>query len=257
MSGGRCFTQPSYQIPSRWFLLNKTASLAYQMSEPLHSFVVTIDGPAGAGKSTVAKALARKLGYAFLDSGALYRAGAWAARRQGVDWSNGPLLGALLLRLAIRFETHGEANHIVVDDVDVTAEIRQPEISQGASQVSAFSEVRDALLSLQRRIGAAGRVVAEGRDMGTVVFPDARAKFFLTAPMEERARRRTLELAQSGRPQEYGLVLAEMRLRDERDSTRAVAPLRQADDAVAIDTASLTPEEVVSRMADLVRERGG
>jgi CMP/dCMP kinase len=227
------------------------------MSTPADSFVVTIDGPAGAGKSTVAKALARRLGYTFLDSGALYRAGAWAARRRGIAWSDGHALGQLIRDLDIRFDGRDDANHITVDGEDVTDEIRRPEISEGASQVSAFSEVRHGLLALQRRIGANRRVVAEGRDMGTVVFPDAHAKFFLTAPIEVRAQRRTLELAESGRRQDPDVVLAEMRLRDQRDSTRAVAPLRRAEDAIEIDTGGLRPEEVVSRMAAFVRERGG
>jgi len=227
------------------------------MSAQAGSFVVAIDGPAGAGKSTVAKTLARRLGYTFLDSGALYRAGAWAARRRGIAWSDGRGLGQFIHDLDIRFDGRDDANRITVDGEDVTEEIRRPEISEGASQVSAFNEVRAGLLALQRRIGASGRVVAEGRDMGTVVFPDARAKFFLTAPIEERARRRAAELAASGRPQDFDVVLAEMRLRDQRDSTRAIAPLRRAKDAIEIDTASLTPEEVVGRMAALVRERGG
>ena len=222
-----------------------------------NSFVVAIDGPAGAGKSTVAKALARRLGYTFLDSGALYRAGAWAARRQGIAWSDGHALGQLIHDIEIRFDFRDDANHITVDGEDVTDEIRRPEISEGASQVSAFAEVRAGLLALQHRIGASSRVVAEGRDMGTVVFPDAHAKFFLTAPIEERARRRTLELEASALPQAFDVVLAEMRLRDQRDSTRAVAPLRRAEDAIAIDTGGLRPDEVVSRMATVVRERGG
>lgn len=231
--------------------------MARLMSAQAGSFVVAIDGPAGAGKSTVAKALALRLGYMFLDSGALYRAGAWAAHRRGIAWSDGHGLGQLIHDLDIRFDGHGDANHIAVDGEDITDEIRRAEISEGASQVSAFAEVRAGLLALQRRIGASGRVVAEGRDMGTVVFPDARAKFFLTAPIEERARRRTLELAESGRPQDFDVVLAEMRLRDQRDSTRAVAPLRRAEDAIEIDTAGLSAEEVVARMAAIVRERGG
>jgi cytidylate kinase len=221
------------------------------------SFVVTIDGPAGAGKSTVAKALARRLGYTSLDSGALYRAGAWAAHRRDIAWSDGHALGQLIRDLDIRFDGRDEANHITVDGEDVTDEIRRPEISEGASQVSAFLEVRHGLLALQRRIGANRRVVAEGRDMGTVVFPDAHVKFFLTAPIEVRAQRRTLELAERGRPQDLDVVLTEMRLRDQRDSTRAVAPLRRAEDAIEIDTGGLRPEEVVSRMVGVVRERGG
>jgi len=227
------------------------------MSAQADSFVVAIDGPAGAGKSTVAKSLSARLGYTFLDSGALYRAGAWAARRRGIAWSDSCALGQLIRNLAIRFVDRDGARRIEVDGDDVTEEIRRPEISEGASQVSAFVEVRAGLLALQRRIGSSGRVVAEGRDMGTVVFPDARTKFFVTAPIEERARRRTLELAASGRPQDFDVVLTEMRLRDERDSTRTVAPLRRAEDAIEIDTGGLNPEEVVSRMAAVVRERGG
>ncbi len=225
------------------------------MSVKQGSFVVTIDGPAGAGKSTVAKALARSLGYTFLDSGALYRAAAWAAKRRGVAWSDGPALGVLVHGLDIRFV--GEANAITVDGQDVSAEIRHPEISQGASQVSAFPEVRAGLLAQQRRMGENGRVVAEGRDMGTVVFPKAGAKFFLVAPIEERAKRRALELAEKGQAQDLQSVIEEMRERDQRDSTRAVAPLRRADDAVEIDTGGLTPGEVVARMAEVVRTRGG
>jgi CMP/dCMP kinase len=235
--------------------LSEGCYLASLMPAQRDSFVVAIDGPAGAGKSTVAKALARRLGYTFLDSGALYRAGAWAARRQGIDWSDSRGLGRLIRGLDIRFE--GEANRITVNGEDVTEEIRRPDMSDGASQVSAFAEVREGLLTLQRRIGSRGRIVAEGRDMGTVVFPDARAKFFLTAPIEERARRRTLELAARGQPEEFQQVLTEMRQRDQRDSTRAVAPLRRADDAIEIDSGHLSPDEVVARMAALVCERGG
>jgi len=157
--------------------------------------------------------------------------------------------------LDIRFA--GEGNAILVDDQDVSAEIRLPEISQGASQVSAFPEVRAGLLALQRRLGENGRVVAEGRDMGTVVFPRAEAKFFLVAPIEERAKRRALELAEKGHAQELQAVMAEMRERDDRASTRAVAPFRRADDATEIDTGGLTPAEVVARMAEIVRARGG
>jgi cytidylate kinase len=151
----------------------------------------------------------------------------------------------------------GEANAITVDGDDVSTEIRSPEISQGASQISAFPEVRAGLLSLQRRMGEDGRIVAEGRDMGTVVFPRAGAKFFLVAPIEERAKRRALELAEKGQAQELQAVMADMIERDRRDSTRAVAPLRRADDAVEIDTGGLTPAQVVARMAEIVHARGG
>ena len=226
-------------------------------ASPTASFVVAIDGPAGAGKSTAAKQLATRLGYSFLDTGAIYRTVALAARRAGVDWSDGPTLGALASRLDIRFANQGGKNLVLMDGEDVSADIRTPEISEGASRVSALPEVRTALLSLQRAIGSRGRVVAEGRDTGTVVFPDARAKFFLTASPAERARRRALELAAAGRPVAEAEVLKEMETRDQRDSNRAVAPLRRADDAVEVDTSGLTADEVVALMERTVRERGG
>jgi cytidylate kinase len=221
------------------------------------SFVVTIDGPAGAGKSTAARQLATRLGYAFLDTGAIYRAVALAARRAKIAWSDGPALGALAARLEIRFASEDGVNRVLVDGSDVTRDIRTPEISEGASQVSALPEVRAALLELQRSIAARDRVVAEGRDTGTVVFPNAGAKFFLTAPAEERARRRSRELAAAGRPVDTATVQREIELRDARDSSRAFAPLRKAEDAVEIDSLGLSPEEVVERMAAAVRERGG
>jgi cytidylate kinase len=221
------------------------------------SFVVTIDGPAGAGKSTAARQLATRLGYSFLDTGAIYRTVALVARQRGIDWGDGPALGALASALDLRFESAGGTNRLIAAGADVTAEIRTPAISEGASRVSAHPPVRAALLGLQRAIAARGRVVAEGRDTGTVVFPDAQAKFFLTASPGERARRRTLELTNAGRPAVEAEVLKEMELRDQRDSTRAVSPLRKADDAVEIDTSGLTPDEVVAAMEKVVRSRGG
>jgi CMP/dCMP kinase len=221
------------------------------------SFVVTIDGPAGAGKSTAARQLATRLGYSFLDTGAIYRTVALVARQRGIDWGDGPALGALASALDLRFESAGGTNRVIAAGADVTAEIRTPAISEGASRVSAHPPVRAALLGLQRAIAARGRVVAEGRDTGTVVFPDAQAKFFLTASPGERARRRTLELNTAGRPAVEADVLKEMELRDQRDSTRAVSPLRKADDAVEIDTSGLTPDEVVAAMEKVVRSRGG
>ena len=223
----------------------------------MSSFVVTIDGPAGAGKSTAAKQLAARLGYSFLDTGAIYRTVALVAKRAQIDWGDGPALGALAGRLPIRFEHQAGINRVLVDDDDVTAEIRTPDISEGASRVSAQPEVRAALLGLQRAIAARGRVVAEGRDTGTVVFPGAQAKFFLTASPDERAKRRALELAAAGRPSSEAEVRQEMDRRDVRDSTRAVAPLRKADDAVEIDTGGLSPDEVVGLMERTVRARGG
>jgi CMP/dCMP kinase len=220
-------------------------------------FVVAIDGPAGAGKSTTARALAARLAFSFLDTGALYRAVALCARQAGVDWADAPGLAALATSLDLRFEGSGAGSRVIVGERDVTAGIRAPEISEGASRVSAFPEVRAALLELQRAIGARGRIVAEGRDTGTVVFPTAPAKFFLTAPVAVRAERRTRELRAAGQEVDPAQVQREMEQRDDRDRTRAVSPLRKADDAIEIDTAGLSAEEVVDRMEAVVRSRGG
>lgn len=220
-------------------------------------FVVAIDGPAGAGKSTVARGLARRLGYTFLDTGALYRTVALIARERQVAWDDGPRLGDLARALNIAFLGHGEEMRVLADGQDVTQQIRAPEISDGASRVSALAEVRSGLLRLQRRVADSANVVAEGRDVGTVVFPSAQAKFFLVADLETRALRRTLELQAKGRPAVLADVLAEMRVRDERDSGRAVAPLRRAEDAVEIDSSALSPDQVMERMVEIVRSRGG
>jgi CMP/dCMP kinase len=220
-------------------------------------FVVAIDGPAGAGKSTVARALARRLGYTFLDTGALYRTVAFAAKEMQIARNDAKALGQLAQELTIDFVRQGEQVRVLADGRDVTDAIRTPEMSEGASQVSAVAEVRAGLLDVQRRVAATANVVAEGRDVGTVVFPAAQAKFFLVANPETRATRRMLELQGRGQPALLADVLAEMRVRDERDSRRAIAPLRRADDALEIDTSELMPEEVVDRMAKVVRDRGG
>lgn len=220
-------------------------------------FVVAIDGPAGAGKSTVARGLASRLGYTFLDTGALYRAVALTARETQVPWTDGAALGELAHSLTIVFAKDGEGSRVLANGRDVTEAIRTPEISEGASWVSALPAVRAGLLDLQRRVATTANVVAEGRDVGTVVFPSAKAKFFLVANPETRAMRRTLELQAKGQPAVLAQVLADMRLRDERDSGRAVAPLRRAEDAVEIDTSALAPDEVIEKMAEIVRSRGG
>ena len=217
--------------------------------------IVAIDGPAGAGKSTAARMLAKRLGYTLLDTGAIYRVMALRAREGDVDWADGPAVAALADGLELRFHLDGDLNRVFVDGKEVTTAIRTPEMSDGASRVSALPEVRAALLGIQRRIGAAGDVVVEGRDIGTVVFPDAGAKVFLTASTDERARRRVAELAAAGRPADAATTRAEIVARDERDSTRAAAPLRKADDAMEIDSSALGPDEVVARMAAVVAAR--
>lgn len=220
-----------------------------------HPIVVTIDGPAGAGKSTVAKRLTAALGYRLLDTGALYRSIALLARRTGVPWSDEAALAAIAAGLDVEFQLEGMTNRVLIAGEDVSAAIRTPESSEGSSIVSALPAVRAALLDLQRRLGGEGGVVVEGRDVGTVVFPGARAKFFLTASDEVRARRRQDELAAAGVSAELATTQEEMRRRDERDQTRAVSPLVSAPDAVVVDSSALTLDEVVNRMLDVVRQR--
>ncbi len=217
--------------------------------------VVTIDGPAGAGKSTVARRLARALEYRLLDTGAIYRAVALVSRRAGTAWTDGPALAEVARALDIDFAFEGDVNRVEVAGEDVTAAIRTPEMSQGASQVSAHPEVRAALLELQRRLGAGGGVVVEGRDTGTVVFPDAAAKFFLTASDEERARRRVAELRASGQDVDHDTTLREIRERDQRDANRAVAPMVPAADARIFDSSVHSIDEVVEELLTEVRRR--
>lgn len=224
--------------------------------------IVAIDGPAGAGKSTVARRLADTLGFVFVDTGALYRTVAVAAKRAGVPWNDagpvGDLADALVARGAIAFDRDAERGvRVWLDGRDVTDAIREPDIGMGASTVSAHKAVRDALLDLQRQAGRAGGVVLEGRDIGTVVFPDAEVKFFLTARPEVRARRRFDELSAKGQRVTLEDTMAEVRRRDEQDTTRAVAPLRQAQDATLIDNSDFGIDETVARMAARVRERSG
>jgi cytidylate kinase len=222
------------------------------MSRPV---VVTIDGPAGAGKSTVARRLARALGYRLLDTGAIYRAVALAAERAGIAWTDGPAVAQVARDLDIEFAFEGDVNHVKVGGDDVTAAIRTPEMSRGASTVSAHPEVRDALLELQRRLGAGGGVVVEGRDTGTVVFPGAEAKFYLTASDEERAQRRQAELAAAGVAADFATTLRDMRERDQRDASRDVAPMRAADDAELVDTSGVGLDDVIAGLQAAVLRR--
>jgi len=198
--------------------------------------VVAIDGPAGSGKTTVSQRVAERLGYTRVNTGALYRAVALRAREERISWDDGPALGALAARLELAFVAGPSGVRLHVDGRDREEDLHTPEVSQGASIVSAHPEVRAALLDLQRALGAEGGVVFEGRDIGTVVFPDAEVKIFLTASDEERARRRQAELSSRGTEVAYQTVLADLRERDERDTNRAVAPLVPAPDAVRLDT---------------------
>jgi cytidylate kinase len=221
--------------------------------------VVAIDGPAGAGKSTITKRVARTLEYLVLDTGALYRTVALAARRTAVDWADANAVSlvayGLAKRDAIEFRSEGEGTQSVwLDGEDISLAIRTQEMSEGASRVSSIPLVRDALLDLQRRVGQAGGVVVEGRDIGSVVFPDAEAKFYLTASDEVRAKRRLDELLARGERTDLETVLREVRERDERDRNRPIAPLIQAPDAALVDSSSMGIDEVVDVMVKRVRE---
>ena len=217
--------------------------------------VITVDGPSGSGKGTVSRMLARELGFHFLDSGALYRLLALAANRRGVSLRDEARLAALCAQLDIRFPAQAEAELVLLDDEDVTQEIRTEAAGAGASQVAALPGVRSALLKRQRDFRVAPGLVADGRDMGTVVFPDARAKFFLTASSEERAERRCKQLKEMGMKSVFEDVLADIQARDERDANRPVAPLRPAEDALRVDTTELDIAATMARLRDLLKNR--
>jgi cytidylate kinase len=227
-------------------------------SAPRRRPVVAIDGPAGAGKSTVTRKVAERLGYVIVDTGALYRVVALAAERAGVDFDDEVKVSALAEGLvaenAVQLRRTGDgAMQVLLRGQDVSLAIRAQNIGQGASKVSAHPGVRAALLELQRSQGREGGVVLEGRDIGTVVFPDAEAKFYLTASVDVRAQRRRDELAARGTPPTLQEVLNEVAERDRRDSTRPIAPLRQADDAKLVDSSSLSIEQVVELIVATVR----
>ncbi len=217
--------------------------------------IVAIDGPAGSGKSTVARMVADNLGYLYIDTGAMYRAVAWKVLRSGIPQSDHKAITGLAKKLDIRLERLDGEQRVLADGEDVTESIRTPEATRLSSPVSAIRGVRDRLVELQRKIGEKGGVVMEGRDIGTVVFPDAEVKVFLTASANERARRRTEELKAKGIEADVQQIAAEIAERDLRDSSRADAPLRQAVDAVLIETDRMTAEEVAARIVELHNEK--
>lgn len=220
--------------------------------------IVAIDGPSGAGKSTVAKAVAKELGFSCLDTGAMYRAIAWQALQNGVSLDDEAALGEIARTYEIAFghvEGDPVPKRVFIGDAEVTDAIRTAEIDRAVSPTSAAPSVRAALLDQQRRIGNAGNYVVEGRDIGTVVFPDAAVKVFLTASDEERAHRRVRQNVDRGIGSiDYEEVLADLRRRDAADSSRATAPLRAAEDAVQIDSTSHYIEEVIDQICTLARE---
>ena len=216
---------------------------------------VAIDGPSGAGKSTLARRVARELHFLYVDTGAIYRSIGWYVLQRGAALDNAELVAALLpdLNVEVRYGEDG-LQHMVVNGQDVTDEIRSPEVSAAASQVAAIPAVRAYLLDMQRNLARTHNVIMDGRDIGTVVLPEADCKVFLTASDEARAARRCRELAQRGTPVAYEEVLSDMRRRDEKDRTRAAAPLRQAEDAVVLDTSELDFEESAQALLRLIRE---
>jgi cytidylate kinase len=217
--------------------------------------IVAIDGPAGAGKSTVSRLLAQKLQYVYLDTGAMYRAVAWAILREGVDLEDEALVGSTLPLLPLRFSVENNSMVIYHRGQVLDEEIRRPEITRHSSRVSRIPSVRAFLNQWQKRLAAEGGIVAEGRDMATVVFPDAEVKVFLTADLPTRTGRRHAEYLQKNIPIDYADLEAQIRERDEADSKRAIAPLRPAPGAVILDTSGMDIAEVVSRLMELVAEK--
>lgn len=218
-------------------------------------FAVAIDGPAGAGKSSVAKAAAKELGFVYVDTGAIYRTIALYVLRQGVAPQDAAGVEGLLPQIEIGMEYTGQGQKMILNGEDVTGLIRTPEVSMATSTCSAIPAVRAFLLQLQRDLAEKNNVLMDGRDIGTVVLPHAQLKVFLTASPQERARRRVLQLEESGRKADYEAILRDIQQRDYQDSHRETAPLRPAEDSVLVDTSGVTFEESVRRLVELVRER--
>ena len=217
--------------------------------------MIAVDGPAGAGKSSASRALARRLGFGYVDTGAMYRAVGVLAAERGIDADDAAALGRLVAGLDFELARDGE--RLLIGGRDLSAAIRRPEAGELASRVSTQPVVRQRLVALQRALGAAGGVVMEGRDIGTVVFPDARVKLYLTADPATRAARRAAELRAAATTVDEAALARELAERDRRDAGRAHSPLRPAADAVVLDTTALTLEDVVEAMERVVRERGG
>lgn len=213
--------------------------------------IVTIDGPAGAGKSTVARMLAQRLGFRFLDTGAMYRAVACGALRAGVDLND----AAALARIAGQLRVELEPECVTIDGDDVTEEIRSPAVTAAVHYAADQPEVRRRLVELQRRLAGNTDVVSEGRDQGTVAFPEAQCKLYLSASPRERARRRQLEMERRGEPVDLDELLQQLNERDQRDANRHIGRLQKAEDALEVDTDGLTSEQVVDQLEEIVRSR--
>jgi cytidylate kinase len=224
------------------------------MREELFMISVAIDGPAGAGKSTLAKAAAAELGYIYIDTGALYRAIALACIKNEVSIGDEDAVKAFLPEIDIRLIFFNGEQHILLNDSDVSGEIRSENVSMAASRVSAIPDVRAFLLELQRSFAKNDNVIMDGRDIGTVVLPNAQVKIFLTASPEKRARRRVIQLQEKGEEADFDKILFDIVQRDYNDSNRKTAPLKAADDAINLDTSDLTLEESVERIISIIKE---
>lgn len=216
---------------------------------------IAIDGPAAAGKSTIAKMTAEKLGYTYIDTGAMYRALTYKSQEQNIDINDGEALGKLLKNIEISLVPSNDGQAVLVDGKDVSEEIRSNEVTAAVSQVAAYHQVRELMVEKQRMLGDHSGVVMDGRDIGTHVLPDAELKVFMTASVEERAQRRLDENQKRGIHSSLEQLKEEIKARDEADSNREVSPLKKADDAVLLDTTSLSIEEVAREISQLAKER--
>ena len=216
---------------------------------------VAIDGPAGAGKSTMAKKAAAELGFVYVDTGAIYRAVGLACIKKGIDEGDKNAVGKLLDEIDISIVFLNGEQHILLNDIDVSEEIRTENVSMAASTVSAIPEVRKFLLDLQRNFAKRDNVIMDGRDIGTVVLPNAQVKIFLTASPEIRAKRRVIQLAEKGEEADYTTVLTDIVKRDYNDTNREIAPLKPAENAVTVDTSNMTLEESVKKITEIIKER--
>jgi len=232
-------------------LLDKTVDASAQTQR----LIITIDGPAGAGKSTTARTLAARLGYSYLDTGALYRAVAWKAQATGTDYTDAVALNECLKHMDLHVTLENETTRTIVNSRDITRYLRAPEVTRIASTIAAIPAVRNWLLPIQQQFGQSGGIVAEGRDMGTRVFPTASVKFFLNADLDTRTTRRYQESHQAGHAEDQEEIRNHIQDRDRRDQSRNFAPLMPAADAVVVDSSSMTVEEVVNTMLESISAR--